>query len=179
MPPDVERLRAFQAEDTLLDGRPVSIRAIRPDDKQALQDGFSHLRQESVYFRFFSAKRHLSAQELAYFTELDFVEHVGLVAQVGNELVGIGRYVVLDEAPHAAEVAFTVADAFHGLGIATLLLAHLAEIARDAGLRELRATVMAENAKMLDVLEHAQLPIRRHSDGGIVEMTLLLDMTAA
>jgi len=170
-----EQARAFHAADTLRDGRPITIRAIRPDDKAALQDGFHHLKQESVYFRFFSAKRHLSARELAYFTELDFVEHVGLVAEIDGELLGIGRYVVLDDAPHAAELAFTVADDYHGLGIATLLLHHLADIARASGLRELRATVMAENAKMLDVLEHAHLPLRRHSEDGIVEMTLSLE----
>jgi GNAT superfamily N-acetyltransferase len=169
-----EQARAFHADDTLLDGRPITIRAIRPDDKQALEDGFRHLRQESVYFRFFSAKRHLNERELAYFTELDFDEHVGLVALHDERLVGIGRYIVLDEAPHAAELAFTVADDYHGLGIATLLLHHLAAIARAAGLRELRATVMAENAKMLEVLEHADLPLRRHTSEGVVELTLPL-----
>jgi GNAT superfamily N-acetyltransferase len=169
-----EQARAFRADATLRDGRPITIRAIRPDDKAALEDAFNHLRQESVYFRFFSAKRHLSARELAYFTELDFDEHVGLVAVDGERLAGIGRYIVLDDAPHAAALAFTVADDYHGLGIATLLLHHLADIARAAGLRELRATVLAENAKMLEVLEHAHLPLRRRSDGGIVEMTLSL-----
>lgn len=175
MPTAAEQARAFVTGGTLLDGRPITIRAIRAADKAALEDGFHRLHHDSVYFRFFSAKRHLSAKELAYFTELDFEEHVGLIAIDGERLVGIGRYIVLDEAPHAAELAFTVADDYHGLGIATLLLHHLADIARAAGLRELRATVLAENAKMLDVLEHAHLPLRRHNDGGIVEMTLALD----
>jgi hypothetical protein len=69
---------------------------------------------------------------------------------------------------------FHADDTLLGLGIATVLLHHLADIARAAGLRELRATVMAENAQMLDVLKHAHLPLRRKSEGGVVEMTLSL-----
>ena len=50
-----------------------------------------------------------------------------------------------------AEVAFTVADAHHHEGIATVLLEDLALIARAAGFRRLVAETLPENAAMLGV----------------------------
>src|SRR4051812_26231591 len=56
----------------------------------------------------------------------------GLVAVRGDARIvahaSYGR-----ESPERAEVAFAVADELHGMGIATTLLAHLAEAAAEAG----------------------------------------------
>ena len=66
----------------LQDGRSVLIRAIRPDDKQRLLDGFHRLRGKSIYFRFFSAKKELTEMELKYYTEVDFEHHVAIVSTI-------------------------------------------------------------------------------------------------
>jgi hypothetical protein len=91
-----EALRHYTARDRLLDGRALLIRAICPDDKPALQDGFHRLSSESAYFRFFGPKHELSSQELVFFTEVDFARHVALVAIIEEDplIVGVGRYVV-------------------------------------------------------------------------------------
>src|SRR6185369_4952726 len=102
---------------------------------------FSRLSQRSVYFRFFGVKKKLTDDELRQFTELDFQHNVGLVATLqrdgGEEIIGVGRYARLDAAPGGpvrAEVAFAVADEHQGRGIGTVLLEHLAEIARPKGI---------------------------------------------
>jgi GNAT superfamily N-acetyltransferase len=172
-------LRNYSVQDHLSDGRPVLVRAIQPGDKAALQDGLHRLSADSVYSRFFSPKHQLSPDELVYFTEVDFVDHVALVAGVseGGEdvFVGVGRYIVgQDESVRAAEVAFAVDDAHHRMGIATLLLRHLTEIARDSGIVELRASVLAENRSMLGVFSHSGLTQTRARDGHVVEITFPL-----
>lgn len=174
-----QALRRYAAEERLLDGRTVQIRAIRPDDKQALQDGMHRLTPQSAYFRFFRAKRELSAEELAYFTELDFRRQVALAATLREDgaelLVAVGRYFVLEAAaPRAAELAFAVDDTHQGLGIATLLLRHLASIARASGITELRASVLAENRKMLEVFFRSGLPVEHTSAAAVVELRLSL-----
>src|SRR5919198_5303239 len=85
------------ATDALLrDGGSVHIRAIRPDDKQRLLALFERLSSRSVYFRFFQTKQRLTDEELRYFTELDFVRHVALVATLrerdAEHIIGVGRY---------------------------------------------------------------------------------------
>lgn len=152
---------------------------MHPDDKRALQEGLHRLSAKSVYFRFFSAKHDLTAKELAFFTEVDFVDHVALVAVIREHdvdlAIGVGRYILRGRSSvPAAEVAFAVDDAYHGLGIATILLRHLADIARAAGILEFRATVLGENRQMLEVLLHSGLPHTEAIEDDVIEVKLSL-----
>ena len=76
--------RRYSAEGILRDGSSIHIRAMRPDDKERLVDHFSRLSAQSVYFRFFRAKKRLTDEELVQFTELDFVRNGALVATLGH-----------------------------------------------------------------------------------------------
>ena len=76
--------------------------------------------------------------------------------------------------PGKAETAFFVVDACQGLGIGGALMRHLIAIARGAGLRELTAEVLAENAPMLRVFEKCGRMSTRREGGGVVHVTLQL-----
>ena len=56
----------------LKDGTPVTIRAIRKDDKKRILDAFRALDREAVYRRFFSPKEDLTGAELEQVTDVDF-----------------------------------------------------------------------------------------------------------
>ena len=94
---------------------------------------------QSLYRRFFAVRRHFTEAEAAFFLDIDFVNHVGLVAVVEENgktaIAGGGRYVVSN--PGQAEVAFAVVDEYQGQGIGAALMRHLTVIAREAGLQEL------------------------------------------
>jgi RimJ/RimL family protein N-acetyltransferase len=90
--------------------------------------------------------------------------------------VGGGRYIVSE--PGRAEIAFAVDDPHQGLGIATRLTRHLVAIARAAGLRELTAEVLPDNAPMLKVFERCGLTATMRREGGVVHVTLALDGAA-
>ena len=171
-------LRDYLAHETLLDGRPVVIRAIRRDDKDALVQGLRRLSERSVYNRFFAPKQRLSAAELEYLTELDFVSHVALLAVVptdgGDRAVGVGRFIVVDPEVGSAEVALTVDDEHQGLGIGTRLLAHLAAIGRGLELTEFRAAVLGSNRQMFDVFERSGLRVERTVSRGEATVRLAL-----
>jgi GNAT superfamily N-acetyltransferase len=167
-------VRHYRAVEHLLDGRPVVLRAIRPDDREAIRRGFHRLSERSVYQRFFQVKKELSEKELSYLTDVDFENHVALIATLAEDAedgIGVGRYVV-DPDGGAPEVAFVVDEKHHGLGVATLLLRHLAAIARAKGQRELRALVLFDNRSMIEVFEHAGFPLRRRREGNVIELTL-------
>ena len=173
--------REYHAEDRLRDGRCVWLRAIQPSDRDLLREGLHHLSRESAFYRFFSAKRELSERELDYFTQLDFVNHVALVALVddgaGPVPVGTARYIVehSEARPKSAEVAFAVEDAHQKLGIGAVFLRHLAAIARANGLHALHALVLADNRPMMSVFRKSGLPMTTTGfDLGVVEVTLNL-----
>ncbi|HEY9870551.1 MAG TPA: GNAT family N-acetyltransferase, partial [Candidatus Obscuribacterales bacterium] len=174
-------LENYVARDKLRDGRDVTVRALHPEDRHNLEEIWHHLSPRSIYFRFFVPKKELTDKELNFFTKVDFDRHVALLAfltENGVEVpVGVGRYVVISESekPKVAEVALTVEDEYQGLGIGTVLLRHLIDIARAAGVSELSAFVLSENKNMLEVFEHSGLPMERHlADTGIVEIRLRL-----
>jgi acetyltransferase len=67
----------YTAQETLKDGTSVTVRAIRPEDANALAEAFEDLDRESVYRRFFTPKKELSPPELEALTNVDFDSVVG------------------------------------------------------------------------------------------------------
>jgi hypothetical protein len=55
--------RNYNAKETLKNGIVVTIRAIRPDDKENIAKAFSNLDRKSVYTRFFRYKNKLTDDE--------------------------------------------------------------------------------------------------------------------
>ncbi len=141
----------YSAREHLRDGRPVKIRALRPDDRADMLAAIGRTSMQSLQRRFFVPKKGFSEREMAFFLDIDFESHVALVAQIDEDgrpaIVGGGRYIVVQ--PGQAEIAFVVVDAYQGQGIGTILMRHLAVLARDAGLKELIAEVLPENSAML------------------------------
>jgi len=151
----------YSSLETLRDGRSLEIRAFKPQDRADFLSAVGRISPLSLYRRFFAPKREFSEREHAFFLNVDFDKHVALVALVEEAgrkvIVGGGRYVVVQ--PGRAEVAFTVIDQYQGQGIGSLLLRHLAAVARCAGIYELVAEVLVENKPMLTVFERSGLPV--------------------
>ena len=170
----------FSAAHTLKNGTAITIRAIRHDDKPKLLEAFKHLDKSSIYTRFFGYKKQLTDAELEQATNIDFEATVALVATTGNAdtetVIGGGRYIVLPGLPHpqSAEVAFTIEEDYQGLGIASLILKQLVEIARAKGLKRFDADVLKGNAAMISVFRRSGLAMRQRPEGGVVHVTLEL-----
>jgi len=166
----------YSAREQLRDGRPVEIRALRPDDETDMLAAIDRTGAESLQRRFFVPKRGFSEKEKAFFMNVDFVNHVALIAVIEEdgtpEIIGGGRYVMTR--PGEAEVAFVVVDAFQGKGIGALLTRHLTGLARAAGLREMVADVLPENMAMRKVLGKFGFRTARSSDPQVIHLTLPL-----
>ena len=149
----------YSANEILRSGRRVEIRALRPQDRDKMLAAVGRTSTQSLYRRFFAVRRHFSEAETSFFLDIDFVNHVGLVAVIDENgtpaIVGGGRYVVSKSGQ--AEVAFAVVDQYQGQGIGAALMRHLTAIARESGLRELVAEVLPDNVAMLKVFEKSGL----------------------
>jgi GNAT superfamily N-acetyltransferase len=169
-------LSAYRAAEVLRDGRHAVIRALQPQDREALSEAFARTGDESRYRRFFMSKRSLSEGEIKFFVEVNFTTHVALVCELeegGRKVIaGGGRYVVC--APGSAEVAFMIDDPHQGRGIGSLLMRHLVACARSAGLETLVAEVLAGNSPMLKVFERAGLALQTRREAGVLHMDMRL-----
>lgn len=173
--PDMFDPKTYHVTDVLHDGSVVEIRAQRPEDRKEIIEAMEHASADTLYHRFFAVKRHFSEKEEHYFFDIDFVNHVVLIATLAlnggpAKIVGGARFVVTE--PGKAEVAFTVVDEFQHHGLGASLMRHIAEVAREAGIREFSAEVLADNSSMLGVFEHSGLITESRRDGSTVHVTM-------
>ena len=159
----------LETDERLQDGTHLLVRPIRSSDGAAMAAFHESLSPRSVYRRVFFAHPHLSPGEVERFTTVDYVDRMAFVMVDSDEIVGVGRYERL-EGSDEAEVAFVVTDAYQRRGIGSLLLDHLADVARTHGIARFMAQTLSENRDMLGVFLASGFPVATSSEGGTVSV---------
>jgi len=154
----------------LRDGQIVAVRQLGPADVPAALEFYRQLSADSTYLRFFHLPHDHGADAARRMCRPDDGEHAALGAWLGTDLVGVAQFELVGDG--TADAAFAVADRLHRFGLATLLLEHLAALARRFGVRRFTADVLTRNADMLRVFEDAGLPIAREADLDTVGVSL-------
>ena len=163
---------------TLADGTAVTLRPIRPSDAEIEQKFVRNLSPEARYFRFMDMVRELSPRMLKHLTELDYDQHVGVIAvtpiEGGEVEIAVGRYVLMENGEDC-EFAIVVADDWQHRGIATELVQILIRSAREHGLKRMIGEVLASNRKMLDFVRRLGFTLAMdHNDPRQIRATLQL-----
>jgi hypothetical protein len=141
---------ALERELHLRNGLSVSVRPVTTDDEAALLEFLAGLSLHSRGLRFFTTAVDLRAAARLGAAG-DDADHHGIVALApGRGLVGHAIYVRVP-GTQRAEVAVEVADDLHHLGLATLLIIRLAQLAEDREIASFFAVVLPENVDMLAV----------------------------
>ncbi|MFZ0043537.1 MAG: GNAT family N-acetyltransferase [Solirubrobacteraceae bacterium] len=168
---------------TLIDWSKVCIRPIRADDGPRLRASHARLSPESRYRRFLAAKPELTPSDARYLVEIDGSDHFALVATLDDEdesIIAVTRFIRLAHDPETAEFAIVVGDDFQGQGLATEMLARLAEAATDRGVKRFRATLLSDNVAVRKMLERlAAGPISERRMGAVSEIEIDLSADAA
>lgn len=157
----------WQADVLLTDGTGAHIRPVRPDDGPLLLAFYERVSDESKYLRFFAPYPRLSRRDVERFTQVDQRDRVALIATSGADMIAIARYDRVASS-REAEVAFLVEDAYHGRGVASVLLEHLAAVARERGLARFVAEVLPRNFRMIRLLADAGYKLHERHAGDIV-----------
>jgi acetyl coenzyme A synthetase (ADP forming)-like protein len=161
-------LGASGVDVALRDGSTIRIRATHPGDFDAVRAFLEGLSEQSRWLRFFGAGPNLDdAAKIAVTRGFS----VSLVAVTGTDghVVAHGMYV--REAAGQAEVAFAVADEWQAHGIATMLLAQLAELAVAEDIHTFLALVMPGNHRMIDVFRQSGYPVDVRSEPDVIEVS--------
>jgi hypothetical protein len=77
----VSKAADYSFVERLRDGSGIEIRAIRPADHQEMLEAIGRTSVQSLQRRFFVPKLHFSDKELDFFINVDFKDHVALVAE--------------------------------------------------------------------------------------------------
>src|SRR6478609_295724 len=135
----------------LRDGSTAHVRPVVPADAPALRTFLEHLSDNSRWLRFFSLGVNL--------------DKAAERAAAGDRPEGYGLIVTT-----RAEVAFAVADEMQGRGLATVLIAHLAQVASARGVTTFTATVLPENRRMVSVFRESGFPVEVHASVDGIEL---------
>jgi len=164
----------WECDVVLSDGGTAHLRPIRPDDIEQLRGLHSRLSPESIYFRFFSPIPRIPEPQLHRLAEVDYRDRFALVAELDALVVAVVRYDRDPDEPTAAEVAFVVADDHQRRGLATVMLEHLAAVARSNGIERFDAETLPDNRAMMDVFRHAGFDVASHFDSGVIDVSFPL-----
>jgi acetyl coenzyme A synthetase (ADP forming)-like protein len=163
------------ADVVLRDGSTVHVRSTNAADVEAVATFLDGLSADARWFRFLGGG--ISAVRAAR----GLIDHgVGLVATAGVDGHVVAHACFVPEGSgERAELAFAVTDAWQGRGIATLMLAHLAQLAEAAGIVTLTALVHPDNHRMLSVLRDSGFVIDVRAEPGLLEIELPAQLSAA
>jgi acyl-CoA synthetase (NDP forming)/GNAT superfamily N-acetyltransferase len=153
----------------LIDGEIVQIRTADPADLAGVGDLHQRVSPRSLYLRYFTAAPNID-KYLRHLLRAADDAHEVLVVSLRDQVVGVAGYEQLAD-PASAEVAFLVDDAYQGLGIATLLLEHLAAEAFGRGVERFVAETLPQNAAMLGVFRDAGFPVSTRYEDGVVAVS--------
>lgn len=168
----------YQREVALLDGTTLLIRPLKPADEEPLKDFFYQLKDQSLYYRFFTPGVRLSRERKEPLKYLDYDHHMAIGAFFGEpgqeEIIGVGNY-ILDPANGTADLAFIVRDDWQKKKLGTQLFNTMVDIARSRGIRGFTAEVLAQNRPMMKILQDSGYVLKTHLEEGVYSILLTFE----
>ncbi|MGI9057171.1 MAG: bifunctional acetate--CoA ligase family protein/GNAT family N-acetyltransferase [Ktedonobacteraceae bacterium] len=167
---------------TLLDGTPVTLRPIRPEDEPLMVKFHETLSDRSVYFRWLhmlGLSQRIAHEQLVGMCFIDYDREMALVADYHNpqteqdEIIGVGRLIKAHGA-NEAEFAMLVTDQFQRKGLGTELLRRLIQVGHDEKLQRLMGDIHAENQGMQEVCKKLGFRLQYSSEEQLMSAELEL-----
>jgi len=159
-------------------GLRAQVRTIKPSDESMIKDLFYHLSDASVYFRYFAPQKSMPHENLEQYVNVSDNDGVSIVVTVGPwencRIVAEARY-LLDQKKEFADASFMVDEDFHSLGLASFLLNHMIEIAKERGVKGFTADVLLSNYAMLRVFEKVPYVLHKTLEQGIFSLKFRFD----
>ncbi|WP_395666878.1 GNAT family N-acetyltransferase [Methylocella sp.] len=160
-------------------GERFQLRYVRPDDKERLEEMFSHASPEDARFRLLGAVHGFAAHMAEKFVHLDPETEVAIVATSlpdvqPEEIYGVVH--IAQDRPDAdtAEYDVMVRSDFKAHGLGYRLMTEIIQCARRRGLKGVTGYISPDNSKMLLMASELGFVARRGEEN-LVEVKLDFD----
>ena len=162
----------------LRDGSTARVRPAGRGDVAVLRDFLERLEPAARWFRFFSAGVNLERAARSAVTPQDGRALLVLTGE-DERVVGHAMYARSGPDDTEAELAFAVAADWQGRGLATTLLAHLAETAAADGISTFVAITLPDNHRMIGVFRDSGFPVEVRAQPGELQVRFPCSLTPA
>lgn len=160
-----EAVSALEWKEKLRDGTTVLIRPITPADAGIEREFIERLSPQSRRFRFLGEIATPGSALLDRLTRPDPAHEAAFVALIADGAhkreIGVARFSA-DQDERSCECAVAVSDEWQAKGLATNLMRHLIEIARQRGYQRMYSIDARDNENMRALAEF--LGFRRQAD---------------
>eukprot|EP00752_Nemacystus_decipiens_P015307 g13640.t1 len=186
--------RELEGEVRLRDGRPVRVRPVRPEDKEALKELVDRCAPEDIRLRFLHPMKRLPDQLAARLSQIDYAREMAFATlapepeegpaaardpqaePVIDHITGVAR-LFADADLNEAEYAILLRRDVKGVGLGYALMQRLIAYAREVGIGALVGDVLKENRAMLDMCRELGFTLKEQLDDPGV-MRVRLDLAA-
>ncbi len=149
----------------------ITVRPARAMDERAIQEHFYAMEQRDVASRFLSGKASFGHDQVENTVEIDYINDLTLVAEVGEigfgTIIAVGEY-MRNPSNNMAEVAFSVSEGYKAMGIGKVLQQRLAEAAKKNGIKGLVAYTSLGNQGMIRLFHKLPYKVRSKYDDGML-----------
>ncbi len=154
-------------QEELKDGSAVTVRPIGPEDEPLIKDFHKHLSEQTIYFRYFRVinyTQRVAHERLTKICFIDYDREIAIVAERKRpdgerEILAVGRLArALDR--DEGEFAVIVADHTQRLGLGTIILRRIVEMAKAEKVKRVIGNILTENVGMLKISERLGFKIK-------------------
>ena len=149
-----------------IDGHPVKIRAIKPEDEPLWAEMIESLSPATAEYRFFGPVKEVTKSMLVRYCHIDYDREIALAAveqpkgKRKKRMLGVARLTIETANAEEGEFAILVRDDCQRKGIGSKLMEALIQAARDRHVREINGDVLAANPGMTRFAEDLGFDIR-------------------
>ena len=177
---DLIFLEDYKTSHKLRNGRSMELRPVMVSDELGSRNFFYSLQESTIFHRFFYKRKIFGHKDVQ--NELASVDYhhnmtlIGLVVRGGHkEIMAVASY-IQEEDSTLAEVAFVVGEEYQGLGVASIMMVQLENIARKNGLTGFTAIVLKENKAMQHVFKKRFPNAKIENGGSEFHFTMMFDL---
>jgi acetyltransferase len=162
------------------DGTPITVRPIRPEDEPSLIKFHEKLSERTVLMRYFTPMglgQRTAHERLTRICFVNYDRDMALVAERkangASEVLAVSRLTRL-HGTEMAEATVVVLDEAQHMGLGTELMKRTIEVARAEKLKQVVATMLAENEDMLTICKKLGFKIAKVEGRDLVRAELAL-----
>ncbi|XOV81205.1 MAG: GNAT family N-acetyltransferase [Aestuariibacter sp.] len=171
--------KRFECHHQTTKDKRIFVRPIQAVDEDLLRDFFHKLSDQNVYMRYFTQMRSLPQKVLKQYADIDYSKDMALVAvyppeTANHAIIGIAQW-IMDDEDSTPEIAIQIRDDWQGHGLGRFFTCRLMTIAKEYGIKHLKADVLADNDGMNRIFESLDIDFKRKLEFGVYSYLFNLD----
>jgi acetate---CoA ligase (ADP-forming) len=173
-------LSQYRREEILRDGFRILLRPIEKSDVPLWLAFISRLSTHTKYLRFHNIPKEMTEEDAIRYCTVDYKNSFAYMAEIGKgqhrKIVAISRYYRMPD-QRSAEVAFAIEDAHQSMGIGTILMEALVNVARENDIATFEADILAQNLQMMTVFREYGFHVSSKLEDGVYHVTFPIKKT--